>query len=551
MPAYAHLIGFETGGIQAFIFEGRRLREMRGASALLDQEGGRALRALVEERFGERADVLRSQGGVLLLGVPEGTGDPEALVNEIETAVLGHLRAEVPGASVYAARVACEAGQDVSDQLARFNFAVARRQGQSPAADPGAELLGPLARFCDSCGRRPAAEPVSVGGDADLLCRVCARKSDYGRRVRHGQAPGSAFARFARYADERDGWSEADVREAVPDDFGAIAETAPDGDLALILADGNRLGQTLRHLTSFEQYTAFSRGVAEVVEDAVFEALAEATETHRTPDARDEMPWEIVFLGGDDVLLVTAADLALPVALALMEKVEEKSAALMEELGLAEHRERIAMAAGVAIGPPSTPFDALRELASALEGRAKDAAYARLEAGTPECSTIDFHRLTSSGQVSLARIREQEMRPRRRPAGEDVRLTMRPYTTEGLRGVLRVAKRWNAGGLPGHKLQYLRERLFESPAEAALGWTHVIGRASEKRRSTWRALSDHTRAAQSDGTARPATRPNGSSGGDETLRMPWLVEDGDADSPARRYTYLFDVLDLMRGLPSG
>ena len=296
-------------------------------------------------------------------------------MDEIEAAVRRHYSKEAPGAALHAARLDCEGIADMKTLLARLGYETVRVQGRYPQPDPDVVLMDPLVRFCDSCGQRPAVHSVRLGDDADLLCHVCERKGDVGKQARYT----GALARFADFAKESRGWSHSDVE--LPDDLAAIGDTCESGDIALILADGNRLGRTLRHLTSIDQYRAFSHGVAEIVEEAVFDALADATQAYRSLGDRAPLPWEIIFLGGGNVLIATAADIALPVALNLMEQVEEKSEALLRDWKLVEHRTRLTMAAGVAIAPSHMPIRALHGLAQQLEGSAKDKAYAAAAAG--------------------------------------------------------------------------------------------------------------------------------------------------------------------------
>jgi hypothetical protein len=141
---------------------------------------------------------------------------------------------------------------------------------------------------------------------------------------------------------------------------------------------------------------------------------------------------------------------------------------------------------------------------------------------------------------------------------------MRPFTTAELQRVHETARRWQSAGLPTSKIQYLREHLFESPAEATRAWTHVVGRSSatEKRRA-WQDLmrlapvDDHAPAEGASGDGVPAGDSPGpsslsigdagdaSTSGTIQVRAPWLVRPGDG----ARGTYLLDVIELMELIP--
>lgn len=515
---YRYLLGIEVGGIQRFITESSRLREVRGASALLDKLNRQCVPARLAREFGSDVGIVRSSGSVTIAGVRAGA--PEGTAGRVLGEVRELYEKALPGAVLYDAVVECRDGEAVAALLSRLSYETAVRQGASPGGE--ADLLDPLVRYCDSCGMRPAEHARRIGDDADLICRTCKAKSDYGVAVRRA----GWLARFEAAVAGRPDWAGVDLEAVLPDDFTAIGETAPTRDIALILADGNRLGETLRALTSLSQYQAFSEGVAQAVEDAVFEALAEHG------PRRGVLPWEILFLGGDDLLLVTAADLALSVAQRVLRGVERRTADLFVREGLSDVRPYLSLAAGVAIADSHYPFQALHTLAGELEGEAKRRAYVMRG---QEASVIDFHRVTSSGRTSLKRVRRDELRPQRPGMDGTSSLTMRPFVLDELEHLQQVARRWRGGagaaGVPNHKLHYLRESLFESPAEAMFAWAHVVGRARPEERALWRLLDGLTELGIAEGG---------------TYEMPWIIAPGDGTlaGQARRRTYLLDVVEL-------
>jgi hypothetical protein len=509
--AIKHLVQVEVGGIQQYIFEGARLREWRGASALLDRINRRALGRVVAD---EPVEVIRSGGGVAVLLVPDDA--PDGTAERMEDRLTRLYESEAPGASAYATRVE-GTGESVLDLMDRLALQAATERELAPAFDSDASLLGPMVRFCDSCGRRPAETAWTLGEDGELLCRCCHAKGSHGLRVRNGEAAGSLINRFADHRAEQDapGWPPSDeLPGLVPDDLEALAETDPNGDVALVQADGNALGQTIQQIDELDAYRDFSDRVAEAVETAVFDALA------NHPPREGTLPWEVVFLGGDDVLLFTAASIALPVAEALIENVRAETAPLTQPYD----RDHLSLGVGIAAADPHVPASVLRDLAGELEDSAKELAYARGE----EVSTVDYHRLTGEGTTTLNHVREESLRPERDYRSHDdqprTRLTARPFTADQLRSVRGVASAWQEAGLPSGKLHRLRESLFESPAAARKAWTHVVARASDERRPAWRWLQDLSAGGHTPTDA----------------ALPWTAAGRE---PAQRQTYLLDVLD--------
>lgn len=527
---YRTLVALEVGSIQRYITETSRLREIRGASALVAEINRIYVPEIVNGKdLSGQVGIVRSSGGVTLLGVRHKA--PDDCEQRLTNALLACYHTRLPGAAVYATPpVPCTNATSVKALLNRISYETARQQGATPAPDAEALPMEPLIRYCDSCGLRAVQHARTIGDDSDLICRVCYEKSERGRQIRGDDE--SYLAQFKNFVKDRAAWQRVGILKALPLDLSALAATGPSKDLALILADGNRLGQTLREFTSLEQYEEFSKEVARIVEEAVFEALALHTPRPVGKENKQTLPWEIVFIGGDDVLLITAADIALPVAHDLMRHVEAETAPLFQKLGL--KRKKLSMAAGVAIAAAHYPFRALYSLAGQLESSAKKRAYEEDVRGI-EASTLDFHRLTASGRSTLWHIRNVELRPRRSLAKEReiVSLTKRPYTLDELKDVLDLADAWQQDEpkkLPRHKIHYLREQLFESAAEAMFAWAHVVGRAGPDERALWRRLD--ALSIVSD------VAPD--------YQMPWTVtKPDDPQKPPRRATYLLDVIDLL------
>ena len=541
------LLQVEIGSIQSFIFEAARLRDWRGASALLSQIERRDVPALLRD---ENADLIRSGGGVVVIGVHE----DDAVADRLEKEIVSLYRTLAPGSSVYSAHIKGNVTRnaDMSALLRELSYTAASAQGHQPAADAHISLLDPLVRFCDSCGERPAMRQRTLGDTAELVCTTCEAKGSHGTDVRRGRAPESLISRFADYVSKHDADGTTDagspfsnVIDSIPDDLGAIAEVDSSEEIALILADGNRLGATIQGIEDLGTYRTFSEGIDALVTASVFEALHDHAPP-RAPggasarnDAERRLPWEILFLGGDDILLATAADVAVPVLLAICEHVETKSRELFKRLGI--DRDHLSLAGGIAVSAPHMPIGALYDLTGQLESSAKTRTYRAAGEGR-EVSTVDIHRITSSGTTTLDVIRQDELRPRRKVDDSDAFLTMRPFTTDELRDAFETARRWKQAGLPTSKVQYLRQHLFESPAEATRAWTHVVGRSrSPDRRKAWHDLLRLSPGPETESVDRSS---EGQSRRLE-VRPPWIYDEA---SRTRR-THLLDIIDLMALLP--
>jgi CRISPR-associated protein Cmr2 len=109
------------------------------------------------------------------------------------------------------------------------------------------------------------------------------------------------------------------------------------GFVAYIYADGNNMGGYIQQqIKTPEEYHEFSNDIFEATKDAVYYALAE----HLTPRQLNNLseskeqeinnqsddwihPFEIIAIGGDDVLIIVPADKALEIGHTIGVKFEE------------------------------------------------------------------------------------------------------------------------------------------------------------------------------------------------------------------------------------
>jgi CRISPR-associated protein Cmr2 len=107
------------------------------------------------------------------------------------------------------------------------------------------------------------------------------------------------------------------------------------GFVAYIYADGNNMGGYIqKEIKNPEQYQRFSRDIFEATEKSVYVALAKHLKPHKyKPDSdsgrrnKQEVwihPFEILTIGGDDVMLIVPADRALAIAKTIGEEFEKQ-----------------------------------------------------------------------------------------------------------------------------------------------------------------------------------------------------------------------------------
>lgn len=224
-------------------------------------------------------------------------------------------------------------------------------------------------------------------------------------------------------------------------DFNLLGERGESSYIAVIHADGNKMGQRFMKIADehpkttdnhayCRQLRALSKDVAQKSAYALKETvqlLVDSIDPRNNRfggvvpipvnrDGQDVLPFRPIVFGGDDVTFVSEGRLGLALTAYYLQKIGEGNLPGAKE---GENGEPLYARAGVAIVKNHYPFARAYELAAALGDSAKH----KLSALTPEenGSAIDWHFATSGVISSLGQLREREYRSR---TGQN--LLMRP-----------------------------------------------------------------------------------------------------------------------------
>ncbi|MCU0544438.1 MAG: type III-B CRISPR-associated protein Cas10/Cmr2 [Oscillatoriaceae cyanobacterium Prado104] len=266
------------------------------------------------------------------------------------------------------------------------------------------------------------------------------------------------------------------------------------GFVAYIYADGNNMGGYIqKEIKNPETYQRFSRDIFEATEKSVYVALAQHLKPHKyKPDAdsgrksKEEVwihPFEILTIGGDDVMLIVPADRALAIAKTIGEEFER----LLVERGkryqennkkycpqiihryLGEYREtqpptsdiqcKLSMSAGVLITAEDTPIYYAEKLTNQLLKSAKKRAK-ELKQQNYYGGTVDFLVMKSVTMISsnVGEFRSQGL-TKSGPGKQKLKLYAAPYTLYELGGLLETAKVLKKADFPRSQLYQIRSLL--------------------------------------------------------------------------------------------
>lgn len=438
------LVCFDTDQIKQYLLTTNRLKEIRGGSALIaDLDAKR--KSNLENRYGQQNVVYSAGGGAAVLVPTE--QEAQRLIAEIER----DFRVKTVTASITGAYIQMDANTGrFGDWMSRAGREL--RRAKSAKAELSVLPVEPYLRLCNSCGQHPAAQQAD-DGSGDWLCQACHKKRKLGGERRRG-----FFAKFAEWADPTI-WTE----KTLPEDLDAIgAVSSPPGYVGFIALDGNHIGDLLDKLPSVEAYRKFSDGLWSLTKEQTFAALKQ----YGRP--RDGIaPFEIVLIGGDDVLLITAGDMAVDIALAITRGFEQQSSELLAQVGLSDRRKKLTMAGGVVLAHADFPIPAMHTLAEALQKSAKRlCAEQKYQSGA-----IDFQ-VVSGSDTDLDTLREAIPHHR-------------PYTLEKLQRLVYHIRQLKGADLPTSQLQAMYQSLFEGKVNAQLASIATLGylgRSTDKTR---------------------------------------------------------------------
>lgn len=397
----------DVDAIQGYIFASSRLREMAGASRLIERWSAVRTREVLAAAAGPNGnwdagrppdsrsvdtgaawEVLVSAGGVLLARLADDV-DPIGIEAELRRQFYAHTAGwTIATASVQTGGVKGHLDSSALDELQREIRTVKdfRRQGATPQ-------VRPADRRCRSCAGGAA---VKTDDNWDI-CAACVRK----RWARQQLASPLEDCREVRVSSK-------------PWEFDGLADGRQ--FIAVVVADGDGVGDRWGQLGDADAYRAFSSGLSRTVNAALCGALAECGVATRD----GVLQAELAMFGGDDITLVVpgAGGVELAEALCRRFRLEAAKTCLSALDGLT-------MSAGVAIVKKSHPFQMARELALHCLRRAK--AERRVRNTGDGC--LDFAVLTAEHPGALGLVLGERYAGY---GGQRLCFSGRPYAVDGV-----------------------------------------------------------------------------------------------------------------------
>jgi hypothetical protein len=481
------LLVADTDATQSYVFESSKLPEIRGASRQLYDLNQRIGRLVREQA---NSDLIYAGGGSLLALVPQNAA--EALAEQIETL----FPTETGAATITAVArpLPDPVPQAAFGQLASWAFHCLSRRKESKTAPPFFEVL-PHQTRCASCQKRPAQIDLLAQMPDWPQCQICYNKRTHAQRE----------AWFNRFDEALKGNLELarayyrDVKNAVaPQTLSEIGQASPrkKGYVAFLYLDGDGIGKKLKQISDAPAYRRLSQALEEATTTAVYTALARhlypsqitgdelRREVGRGREAGQPVtihPFEIITIGGDDVLLIVPANAAIPIATAIGQLFGQK----MAEAGWPD----MTMSAGVVMADDHTPMQILVDLAKQLLQEAKSGGGGRL----------DFHVLKSADMLDrrLGGARQQYpyLVAHAGQGGRDLLLLARPYTYRQMDALWQQLRLIRQDGFATSQMHLLAASLLDGRQTSTLYFQYQRarhGQAYDRLEKLLKELQEHT-----------------------------------------------------------
>ena len=462
-----YILRIDTPSVKKYLLATNKLKGIRGASAILDQLNSDDSETLVNQYEGE---VFYLGGGGGLVGFSD-----EDTAQKFSIALKERYFQKTGINAVKTEGIA----YDSSKTIGEHRELLSERMQASPPIVPLEMGTIPVSKVCSLCATQPISLQQRIGDELVKMCQSC--KAKYDRAKIRGKLP--YFQELLKHLtpeeqSRKDQWEPPETLVEIGE-----ASKARKGYIGLVYADGNQMGRALDKLeekltlqersgssTSIrELYKQFSNDLDEALNKAAASTLVAAHPKGVVKENKRSFASEILFLGGDDLLLVCPADEALWIAKEIATRFEQNKK-------MKEHH--LSLSVGVAIAKATMPIYVLRDQAEQLLKSAKKRSHWLQEtARESKKGSIDFSILTASTARELEQVRKEEY-----SLDNGYKLTGRPYSIPEIEKLLKWARRFKKGKISVGRLSQLDTACRVSKNQGDLALYSLLGRMSKMQR---------------------------------------------------------------------
>lgn len=300
--------------IKKYFLENNKIKDIRGASAILDYLNTDATLKYLEDKY-IRECAIYCGGGNIIIIAPEKQGD----------IICRYLEGLYSGISLTARNAFEYITCTIDDIASKYNEISRslnekledRKKVKLYEINPENEITNIIIKgkeykfykdekaksgqVCQLCGIRDAYYLTPSPEGEIEVCPSCLRKTTVGRDK-------------AIFFDEFE--KSQGVTMTQKHNINSINDIADSrGYVALIYADGNNLGNVVKNIKTPFQHMYFSRKLENTTKSCVYSAIYDTMSA-----VKRDILFEAICLGGDDLLIVVPADVSLNIANKIIEK---------------------------------------------------------------------------------------------------------------------------------------------------------------------------------------------------------------------------------------
>lgn len=381
-----YLYGAAVQGIQSFIFQTNTLREIVGASELVED----ICTSLFVEQLGKTIEEFKSDGNAIInaAGNIKYVFEDEEQCKEVFMNFPKAVLLKAPGITISQAVVKMEDGDKISDKIQELERKL-RCKRNRPLQSTTTGLMG-----------------IQRSRETGLPVRWHGAKKEFSDERAHRKVESVNNGKQKL-------WQKATGLSIKNEAFSHLTGKPTDnisyftGDndwIAVIHADGNGLGKIVRTIGEKgkkEDFRAFSSALDEATCDAAKTAFAAVFK-----DEGKHIPFRPIVLGGDDLTVIIRGDLAIEFTRTYLEAfgnyTKEKFKKLAGDYSDANLEGGLTACAGIAFIKSSFPYYYGYNLAEELCSAAK-------KASNREKSCLMFHKVQDSYVSSYEEIARREL----------------------------------------------------------------------------------------------------------------------------------------------
>lgn len=473
-----YVIALDTDRIKQYVFATDALKEIRGASALFDELNREETERIVKANDAEYRTELHNvyaNGGSAMFVISTEDRAKQIIQQVQETYKQKTITGSITGIFAQLPETWTALKDPCLETIKKIGLQLRMAKDSNPEFQ--SLVSHALLRTCDSCKREYAEKESKEEDTTALVCESCLKKRSKDQKIKKNiqdeiahlrkhpeqQAPSTQrlwdrllFGLKDQLADDRPGQF---------DDLGKMS--SPSNYFALIYADGNSMGAALDKCASLQDIHDFSTSV----DGAIYNAAIRALHQHPKLKAGDAFPFDVLLLGGDDLVIVTTAESAMRIATNIAKEFYTETGGKT-------------LAVSVILAHAKYPFGALLSLAESALKFAKTGYAKKKRAGSKDAITgvINFLVVHSSNSLEFKGVYNTELQAFNKKSDTTTQIvtrTFRPYTLAEMEKLLK----WVQGDLqdiPSTKLNQLREALTQDdPYKVMLNTFEALLRGKE------------------------------------------------------------------------